>query len=77
MDKNKEVINDLNEFHQNWATCSKCDTEFIFLPEEAWWNEQGTYSVKLTKCPCCKTINAVKYINAAGLYVNSDRQYYK
>ena len=61
---------------QNNCTCKKCKENFIFLNKETWWNNYGTYSVKLVKCPYCETINSVKLEEASGLDVNNDRRYY-
>ncbi|WP_346961396.1 hypothetical protein [Clostridium sp.] len=56
--------------------CIKCKEKFIFDDNETKWKECGTYSVKLTKCPHCNTINPLKYVDAPGLHVNSDIKYY-
>lgn len=75
--ENKEIVDDIGFFNQNTMVCNKCGTEFIFLPEETWWHEQGTYSEKLVRCTCCESINPVKYTDASGLYLNDDRKYYR
>ena len=78
MDKEyKEIVDDIDEFNQNTITCRKCNHEFVFLPSETWWNEQGTYSEKLVKCTCCESINSVRYVDAIGLRLNYDKKYYE
>lgn len=61
---------------QHNKTCTKCKKNFVYFPEETWWNHYGTYSVKLCKCPNCNTIQSVKFIEASGLDVNNDERYY-
>ena len=56
--------------------CKKCDTNFIFKADEAWWIEQGTYSEKVTKCPECGCVNVIKYIDGFNQNPNWNSRYY-
>lgn len=56
--------------------CKKCNKVFEYTDEQSYWQEAGTYSVKLVKCPDCNTINVIRYIDAPGLHVNEDSRYY-
>ena len=60
----------------NNKVCSKCKEHFTYFQNETWWNNYGTYSVKLCKCSHCGTIQSVKFEDAAGLNVNYDRRYF-
>ena len=60
----------------NNKMCSKCNENFVYFQNETWWNNYGTYSVKLCKCPYCGNIQSVKFENASGLDVNNDRRYF-
>lgn len=64
--------------NQNTKTCIKCKEDFIWFPEEAFWDERGYgYSTKLTKCPYCNCINIIKTIEDYGFNVNNDIRFYK
>lgn len=68
----KEVKNDLNN-----ANCVKCKEDFVFDPEDIFFDERGTgYSTKLVKCPYCGSINIIKYYVDKSLDVNNDARYY-
>ena len=60
----------------NNCECKKCHESFIFKPDEAYWIERGTYSEKVTKCPHCGCINAVKYIDGFNQNPNLDQRYF-
>lgn len=62
---------------QNNKTCTKCKENFIFMPDEIKWVEFSTYSAKITTCPYCGTTNVIKYVDASGLHVNTDKRYYE
>ena len=62
--------------NQNCKKCTKCKEDFIYMSDETKWQEYSTYSVKITTCPYCGTINILKYIDAPGLYVSNDKRYY-
>lgn len=55
--------------------CIKCKDSFIWFEKEAWWDYQGTEPVKLTRCPYCGTIQALKYEELIN--PNFDERYYK
>lgn len=61
---------------QKSKKCNKCKDYFNYMPSDTYWQEFGTYSGKLVKCPNCGTINVIKYVEAAGLHVNTDKRYY-
>lgn len=62
----------------NNCKCKKCDTEFVFKPEDVWWNDKGSmYSAKLTKCPECGCINVIRYKEDRGFNLNYDSRYYR
>lgn len=65
---------------QNNCMCPKCGTSYIFMPDEAWYDESGYgYSTKLTHCKNCGSINVVKHTEDYGFSkINTDRRlYYK
>jgi ribosomal protein S27AE len=73
----KEVVDEIDEFNKNWATCSKCG-DFTFLPDEVFFDDHGTgYSTKLTHCPNCGKIVVVKHLEDYGFSkLNTDRRYF-
>ena len=57
--------------------CKKCKEVFVHKKHETWYDEKGSgYTLLLTKCPHCETINILKVIEDKGLYVNYDDRYY-
>ena len=75
MDEVYEVKQDSG---QNCGHCKSCESNFVFKPDETWFDEHGTgYSTKLCRCPYCNKIVALRYIEDYGLDVNSDERYYK
>ena len=65
---------------QNSCICKKCNSSFLFKPDETWWDENGfSYSTKLVKCTECGCINVIKHIEDYGFSkMNTDvRLYYK
>lgn len=54
--------------------CIKCGNRFEYLPEDTFWDEHGSSSTKLVKCPC-GCIQAVKYGTLHD--VNNDERYYE
>lgn len=63
---------------QNHKECSKCKEDFVYKPEETFWDEKGYgYSTLLVPCPYCKTINVIKYSEDISFDVNKDRRFYK
>ena len=65
----------MKELSKHNKKCIKCKQDFIFFPEETWWNENGSSSTKLVKCPSCGCVQAVKYGSLHD--VNMDMRYYK
>ena len=59
---------------QNTLVCKKCGEDFIFKPNETFWDEKGTFSVKLTKCRNCGCPNVIKTEREHN--VNFDKRYY-
>lgn len=57
--------------------CIKCNSAFDYTENNTRWYERSTYSEKVVECPCCKSINVIKYIDAAGLYTNTDQRYFE
>lgn len=75
MDESNEVT---YEAKQNYGHCSACDLDFVFKPDEQWFDEHGLgYSTKLCRCPYCGKIVILKYIEDHNLDVNSDERFYK
>ena len=63
---------------QNHKVCSKCREDFVYKPEETFWDEKGYgYSTKLVLCPYCKHPNVIKYSEDISFDVNKDRRFYK
>lgn len=60
------------------CTCKKCQTDFMFKPDECWFDEHGYgYSTKLTTCKNCGCINVVKYTEDYGFSkMNYDSRLY-
>lgn len=54
--------------------CIKCGERFDYLPKDTYWDENGTSSTKLVKCPC-GCVQAIKYGNLHE--VNKDIRYYQ
>lgn len=67
-------MEDIKEYSK---TCMKCSDGFSYTEEDAKWHECSTYSVKVVKCPHCKAVNVLRYIEDSGLHVNTDERYYK
>lgn len=58
-------------------TCTKCSEDFIYKPEEAFFDDHGFgYSTKLVKCPYCGQINIIKYYEDRSMKLNRDSRYY-
>ena len=58
--------------------CTKCKEDFVFLPDEIFWDEHGFgYSTKLVHCPYCQQINILKYYEdrAMNKLNNNDWEY--
>jgi hypothetical protein len=68
----------LCEKNKNNCDCIKCHTNFVFKPDECWFDEKGYgYSTKLCKCKNCGCINVVKHIEDYGFSkMNYDRRLY-
>ena len=68
----------MKEVSKNRCECAKCHTDFVFKPDECWWDEKGYgYSTKLCKCKNCGTINVVKHSEDYGFSrMNYDRRLY-
>lgn len=62
---------------QNNCTCKKCDSYFVFKPDETFWIEHSTYSEKVTKCPDCGCINVIRYQDGFNQNPNFDNRYYE
>ena len=60
--------------NQNTKTCIKCKEDFIWFPDEAWWDYKNYTPAKLVKCPC-GCIQAVKY--EKEINPNFDARFYK
>ena len=58
----------------NNKTCIKCKSDFIFFPDETWWDYSCFTVVKLVRCPECGCIQAIKYEEPHD--VNKDTRYY-
>lgn len=61
---------------QNCKECIKCKEDFVFFPNETYWDESGSSSVKLVKCPYCGTPQALKFGKLHDVN-NDDRYYYE
>lgn len=68
-----------NQHEQNSCTCWKCKTSFVFLPEEAYWDDKGYgYSTKLVKCSQCGSTNIIRHVEDYGFAkMNVDRRLFK
>ena len=54
--------------------CIKCNERFTYTQEDIWWNEGGSSSTKLVRCPC-GCVQAIKYGELHD--VNKDTRYYE
>lgn len=74
----KEVVDEISSKEQNNCLCKKCHTNFVFKPDETWWDEKGYgYSTKLVKCKSCGCINVVKHVEDYGFSkLNIDKRYF-
>ena len=63
------------ESSKNNNTCIKCKTDFVYFPNETWWDYSGCTNTKLTTCPNCGCVQAVKYEEQPE--VNFDIRYYE
>lgn len=59
---------------QHSKKCRRCNMNFNWSDEEAFWDYKGYSPTKLVTCPECKTIQAVKYESEQN--VNFDERYY-
>lgn len=58
------------------VNCPKCDW-FMVDKESTYFDEAGTYTTRLAKCPYCGEIRVVEFIeDKSSLYVNDDDRYY-
>lgn len=56
--------------------CKYCESKIDKSSKpKIWWDESGTESVKLIKCPFCGKIQVIKYEPCCNL--NYDERYYK
>lgn len=55
-------------------TCIKCGDDFIYFPEETYWDYSGSTNTKLVKCPICGTVQSIKY--EEQINPNFDERYY-
>lgn len=60
----------------NNKTCIKCKDDFVYRYDETWWDENGSTSTKLVKCPYCNCIQAVTYRDDNAFRLNFDKRYY-
>lgn len=61
----------------NCCYCEKCHDNFVYFPDETFWDEKSGYSTKLTKCPSCGCINVIKRSRDYGVDVNRDLRFYE
>lgn len=68
----------MNNQTKNNRTCPRCKTNYVFKPDECWFDEKGYgYSTKLTHCKNCGCVNVVKHTEDYGLSkLNTDRRIY-
>lgn len=59
----------------NNTTCIKCGSDFVYFPDETWWDHSNFTNVKLVKCSFCGCTQSVKYEEPHN--VNNDIRYYK
>lgn len=59
----------------NNKTCIKCGIDFVYFPDETWWDYRGFTNTKLTTCSNCGCIQAIKYEKPHD--VNNDIRYYE
>ena len=59
----------------NNKTCIKCKSDFVYFPNETWWDYSCFTTVKLARCPECGCVQAIKYEEPHD--VNNDTRYYK
>ncbi len=64
---------------QSNTICKKCGEDFVFSPSEIYWDENGTVSTKLVKCPQCGCPNVIMHWEERYQRngINNDPRYYK
>lgn len=62
--------------HENLVQCKKCTHVVRYNNNDTYWDESGSCSVKLVKCPLCGTPIIIKYEEELSLYVNEDERYF-
>ena len=65
----------MEERANHFKTCSKCWETFIYFPDEAFWDNNGTENRKLVKCPYCEQVQTIKY--EKQININYDERFYK
>ena len=55
--------------------CIKCDMKFFYEASQCFWNEKGTESTKLIKCPECGCVQAIDYVLVKN--PNNDKRFYE
>lgn len=73
----KSVQDIVPEDRKNNCTCKKCKSNFVFMPDETYWVEQGMYSEKVVKCTHCECVNVVKYVDGFNQNPNWYGKYFK
>lgn len=55
--------------------CIKCKTNFVWFPEQTWWDYSGSVDTKLVRCPECGCIQSIQY--KEQINPNYDKRLYK
>lgn len=64
----------MKEQNKHNKDCIKCKSNFMWFPEQTWWDYSGSTNTKLTRCPECGCIQAIKY--EEQINSNYDRRYF-
>lgn len=69
----KDMVRKCDVIHMK-KKCIKCESKFKYEPDDTYWNEDGSESVKLVRCKECNCIQPIKYINMKN--PNDDQRFY-
>lgn len=64
----------MRESSKHNAKCIKCKQDFVWFPEEAYWDYSGTTDTKLVKCPECGCLQPIQY--REQINPNFDHRFY-
>lgn len=58
----------------NKKKCIRCNEDFYYKQDQCYWDYQGVTPTKVTKCPHCDCLQAIRYEKENN--INLDARYY-